>query len=158
MSPTTVGVVNGTEDLSRWSDAELERGQKRDKNGRWPTKKPTIVARAVHDELVRRKMSRAYDLLRTNVYKAVEVLVSIATDKRADKAIRVKAATEILDRTLGKPTESMKLDIQGEWASIVARAIVPIAGDVIEGEVIDPEPDEPERTGKELRREAKRFQ
>jgi hypothetical protein len=140
VSPITAAIVNGQEDLSTWTDEELERGQKGDKNGRWPTKKPTIVARAVHDALTRHKMSKAHDLLRENTYKAVQVLVEVATDRAVDRAVRLKAAELILDRTMGKPMEKMRLDIASDspFMQMIATAIVPRAqADVIEGEVIE---------------------
>jgi hypothetical protein len=69
-----------------------------------------------------------------------------AGDPRADPAVRVKAATEILDRTLGKPTQEMRLEVDSQpWQEMVAAAIVPtlqaarelMDADTVEGEVVE---------------------
>jgi hypothetical protein len=146
ISPVTRAVIDGTEDLSTWSDEELERGIRRGRDGKF-RKPPRLVAKAVHDELVRRKMTKAYSLLRESTHKAVEVLIEVATDRKADPAVRVKAAEAILDRSLGKPTESMRLSIDGSepWQRLIANAIVPNLEDAralmdantVEGEVVE---------------------
>jgi len=124
-----------------------QRGQRRGKDGKF-RKPPTILAKAVHDELVKRRMSRAYDLLRESTYDAVKVLVEVATDKKADTAVRVKAAGLILDRTLGKAPQHVSLDFQGDvpWKQMMAQAVVGSVEqaralleeeDVVDGEVVE---------------------
>jgi 5-hydroxyisourate hydrolase-like protein (transthyretin family) len=123
---------------------------------------------AIHAELVKRRMAKAYDLLRTNARRAVAVLVEVATDKKASPAVRVQAATEILDRTLGRPTERMELDVDvmKPWQRLIAGAVVtmrdgrlmPIVGtdaqaeaaerEALEGKVLEAEAsDEASETG-----------
>lgn len=125
VSPTTAGILAGELDLSSWSLEELRRGQLRGSDGKWHGRPPQVVPKAIHDELVKRKMSKAFDLLRSNTYKAVKVLAEIATDKSADPAVRVKAASEILDRALGKAPEHVSLDIEMQpWQRAIAQSIV----------------------------------
>jgi hypothetical protein len=144
---TSIAILTGKEDLSQWSDEELERGQRRGKDGKF-RKPPTIIAKAVHDELVKRRMSKAYDLLRESTYDAVKVLVEVAKDENADTATRVKAAELILDRTLGKAPQHVSLDFQGDvpWKQLMAQAVVGSVeqaralleeGDVVDGEVVE---------------------
>jgi hypothetical protein len=123
VSSTTAGILAGELDVSEWTDEELIRGQRKDN---WSGRPPTVVPSAIHSELVKRRMSKAYDLLRTNARRAVAVLVEVATDKKAPPAIRVQAATEILDRTLGKPTERMELDVDvmKPWQRLIASSVV----------------------------------
>jgi hypothetical protein len=130
ISPTSAGILAGEVDLSEWSDEELARGQRRDKHGRWSGRPPKVIPSEVHAEIVRRKMSEAYTLLRENTYKAVEVLVEVATDKKASPAVRVQAAEQILDRTLGKAVEHMKLDVDvmAPWQRLIANSIVGMRG------------------------------
>jgi hypothetical protein len=123
VSATSVAVINGEDDLSTWDDEELERGMRRGKDGRF-RKPPVLVAKAVHDELVKRRMSRAYDLLRESTYDAVVVLRSVALDEDADAKVRVEAASTILDRVLGKAPQHVSLDIEAPWMKIMAEAIV----------------------------------
>lgn len=121
---TNAAILAGeTEVLSEWSEEELLRGRRRDVHGRWSGRPPKLVPRAVHDELVRRKMSEAHDLLRDNVVAATEVLVSLATDQDADAAVRLKAATTILDRVLGKAPERVELAVEPPWATALQAAI-----------------------------------
>lgn len=130
-SPVWVGKTNaailaGEVDLSIWTEEELIRGQKRDKNGRWVGRPPKVIPKAVHDELVRRKMSKAHDLLRDNLVAAVEVLVGIAKDKRAQNSDRLKAASLIMDRVLGKVPDHVVLteDQEPAWAKAIRAGMV----------------------------------
>ena len=139
-SPVWVGkansaILNGTEDLSLWSEEELLRGQRKGKHGRWVGPRPKVVPTAVHQELVQRRMLAAHKLLGENLVKAVQVLVDVATDKRTDAAVRVKAAGIIMDRVLGKVPERVHLapdDPEPTWAKAIragmVQAIVPAEG------------------------------
>ncbi len=51
---------------------------------------PKLVPKAIHDELVRRKMSKAHDILRDSIVRAAEVLREILDDKNADAAVRLQ--------------------------------------------------------------------
>lgn len=111
VSRTTVAIINGDDDLSTWSEEELERGARRGSDGRF-RKKPSLVAKAVHDELVRRKHTKAYELLRDSTHDAVRVLVEILNDEEADRTIRVRSAELILDRVLGKAPQHVSIDLE----------------------------------------------
>src|SRR5688500_3570828 len=60
---SNTAILRGEADLSSWSEEELIRGQKRSASGRWQGRPPKVVPKALHDELVKRKMSKAYELL-----------------------------------------------------------------------------------------------
>jgi hypothetical protein len=107
----------------RLSEEELTRGVRKGKDGRFRNA-PKVVPKAVHNELVTRRMSKAYDLLRESTYDAVRVLVEVAKDENADTAVRVKAAELILDRTLGKAPQHVTLDVNAPWQKLMAQAIV----------------------------------
>jgi hypothetical protein len=154
LSVAQTRILNGDEDLSSWTEAELEYGAKRGKDGRF-RKKPRVIAQAVHDELVRRKMTKAFSLLRESVHDSVALLRSIVLDPDADGALRVKCAETILDRVLGKPKESIALDVQAgqaPWQVALANAIVGsveeaseilereagiVEGEIVEGETVE---------------------
>jgi len=121
---TNEALLRGELDVSAWTDEELIRGQRRDKNGRWTGRPPAVVPAVVHQELTRRRMSQAFDLLRDNVVRATEVLVEIATDAEADTAVRVKAASIILDRVMGKAPERVELSVEPAWAAALRGALV----------------------------------
>lgn len=121
-------ILDGTEDLSLWSEEELLRGQRRGKNGRWVGPRPKVVPTAVHQELVQRRMLDAHALLGENLVRAVQVLVDIATDRRADAAVRVKAANTIIERVLGKVPERVHLaqDEQPAFVTAILNSVVGI--------------------------------
>ena len=104
-------ILRGGEDLTSWSEEELIRGQRKSASGRWQGSRPKVVPTLLHDELVKRKMTKAYELLSESVLDAVQVLVDVARDKEADPNVRIKAATEILNRTVGKPKEHLLVDL-----------------------------------------------
>lgn len=148
----TVAVLKGEDDLSDWTDEELRRGQRAGKNGDFSGRPPKVVARKIHDEIIKRKLRKATELLKTSSWKAVKVLAEIATDRQADYSIRLKAATEILDRSIGKPVENVAMTVEAPWQRVMATAIVnSIDGDevaaafeaakpddeIVEGEVVE---------------------
>lgn len=109
-------ILRGEEDLTIWSEEELIRGQRKSASGKWQGTRPKVVPTVLHDELVKRKMTKAYELLSESVLDAVQVLVDVAKDKEADPSVRIKAATEILNRTVGKPKESVLLQLEPQSA------------------------------------------
>jgi len=121
-------VLTGQEDLSQWSEEELLRGQKKDRNGKYQGKPPLVVPKALHDELVKRKMSRAFELLRDNLVSAVEVLIELAQDEEVESGTRLKAATTIIERVMGKTPEKITLDMgeQPPWLGALMGAIVSV--------------------------------
>ena len=121
---TNAAILAGEADLSVWSEEELLRGRRRDAHGRWSGRPPRVVPSAVHQELTRRRMSEAFDLLRTNLVAATEVLVTLAVDPEVDDTVRLKAATTILDRVLGKAPERVELSTTPAWATALQAAIV----------------------------------
>jgi hypothetical protein len=155
VSKTTVAIVNGDLDISVWSDEELLRGQRKNKNGKWTGRAPVLLPAHLVHELTKRRFQRAHVLLADSLVDCVQMLRSVVNDKRASKSDRIKAAEIIMDRVLGKPKEQVSLDINPGWQGIVAQAIVPLApSSIIEGEVVDDE--EPDPTGKAMRKEARR--
>lgn len=129
---TNQGILNGTEDLTTWSDEELMRGQKKSKTGKWTGRPPMVVPKAIHDELVRRKMSEAHDLLRDNLVEATNVLIELATNEDVESSVRLKAATTIMDRVLGKAPERVQLETQAPWMMALNAGIVSVANTVMD--------------------------
>lgn len=63
------------------------------------------------------KNPKVLELLNKNVEKAEGVLVTIMSDEAEKSSDRIKAATEVLDRTIGKPvqrTETVSVNITVE--------------------------------------------
>lgn len=128
-------IITGQEDLSEWDDEELKRGQRRDKNGRFQGVAPKIVPKVIHDELVRRTLSRANQKLMENTEAAVEALIDVIKGADTDEKARVKAIDMLLARTMGKPAD--KLEVTGDtpaWQLAIGTAIVSIKSSDILGD------------------------
>jgi hypothetical protein len=152
VSPMTRAILNGEEDLSAWSEEELIRGTRRGKDGRF-RKAPKVVPTAVHEELTKRRMSKAHLLLRDSLYDAVALFRQVVNDPEADTSVRVKAAELICDRVLGKAPQSVSVGVEigPRYAGVVASALVgsveqaralmeaEAEGDVVEGEIVGEE-------------------
>src|SRR4051794_8597810 len=93
---TSAAILNGDEDLSLWDDEELRRGYRRDKNGIWSGRKPKVVPRAIHDELVRRTLDEAGEVLRDSLVDAVQLYRQILNDVEAPLNLRLQAADKIV--------------------------------------------------------------
>lgn len=135
-------VLTGAEDLSEWDEEELRRGQRRDKNGAFQGRAPVIVPKVIHDELVRRTISKANKLMNENLYAAVEVLTEIVTGQDIEAKDKLRAIAMIMDRTMGKTPD--KVEVSGEvppWQVAIQAGIVTINSDKLggtpEGEELD---------------------
>lgn len=98
---STADALDHPETIVDWDDEELFRGKRRDKNGSFTGRDPLVVPLECFRELTRRQMRKAQMNLSRNVNDAVDTLVNIAKDPRADDKARVAAAKLVLDRVLG---------------------------------------------------------
>lgn len=125
--PELARVVTGEDDLSEWSDEELERGQRR-KDGRWPPGRlPPAFPRQLVEEYSRRVKTRIAQRIAKASIPAVETLVEIAEgffDSPAEARERRGAANDLLDRFLGKPTEHVEQTLTiAPWQEALEEAI-----------------------------------
>ena len=123
VSPTTVGILDGSIDLSVWDDEELLRGQRRAKNGSFCGKAPRVVPMEIHHELNKRRMSRAGEVLRESLVGAVELWRSVLEDTSAPLGFRMRASELIVERVMGKAKETVDLSVSVEqeppWAAAI---------------------------------------
>lgn len=120
----TTDILIGKEDLTLWTDEELRRGRKMDKNGGWQGRDPVIVAKAVHDELVRRTLDNANKMLTENLEEGIKILVELMKSDKVEPKDRIAIIKLIVDRAMGK--EPVKIDIGGEakWQVAIANSII----------------------------------
>lgn len=124
MSRGNTLLLTGQDDISTWDDDELRRGQRKDKNGRFQGRRPKVVPTAVHNELVRRTLNRANEMLRENLHEAIKVLVEIAKDKRAEDKDRLRAVDMIMNRVMGKTPEKINITSEVEpWQEAMDDAV-----------------------------------
>lgn len=122
MSSTTVDILDGVEDLTEWSDEELERGVRK-KNGKFP-KSPRVVPTEIQMELRRRQLSRSQTVLDNALVKCVTALTEIATDELEDASVRIRAIAMVMDRVMGTSPQHVELSVKPAWASVLEGAIV----------------------------------
>lgn len=128
----TTEILIGKEDLSTWDMEELRRGRKRDKNGGWQGRDPVIVAKAVHDELVKRTLEKANELLTSNLEEAVKLLADIMKDDQVDAKERLKAIDMIMNRAMGREPQKLEVQADGKWEAAIAHSIVSLPGELVD--------------------------
>lgn len=157
-------IADGELDVADWDDEELLRGRRRDKNGGWTgPRAPKLVPIQLHQELTRRRMQQAHAALANSVVDAVRLLREVVNDNQAARRTRVRAAEILIHQALGRPRESVDLNLSAEdeapWKALMNEAIVGIVGsadqikelearkdeeeedpDIIEGEIVEDEP------------------
>lgn len=119
-------ILTGQDDLSTWSDEELREGRKRDKNGGWQGKAPVVVPKALHDELIRRTLMEANELMREDLVTAVQMLVQIATSEACEAKDRLRAISMIMDRVMGKSPDKVEISGQSPWLVALQAGVVNI--------------------------------
>jgi len=130
---TNQAILAGEADLSIWTEEELMRGQRRDKNGKWGGRPPKVVPTAVHNELVRRRLSKAGQLLNESVVDAVKLLQKVVVDEDANYADRIKAAVIIMERVMGKTPDRVEISAEVKpWEIALRNGIVTTVSQVLE--------------------------
>lgn len=111
----TMGIIS-VEDLD---DEELARGQCRDKKGGFTGLPPRVVPRDLHDQMMKQLLSRAQQKFREGLLGSIEALTHIAQGEVYEPADRIKAATLIIDRVMGKtPDKLMVAEVKAPWEQI----------------------------------------
>lgn len=128
---TATNVLTGQDDLSTWDMEELREGRKRAADGTFTGRKPTVVPKAIHDELVRRTLSKAHELLRDNLETAVEALVAIVKSEATEPKDKIKAIDIVMNRVMGK--DPMKVEVSGKakWEIALEAGVVSLDDDQV---------------------------
>ncbi len=134
---TNTRILTGQDDLSEWTDEELRMGRRRDKNGKLLGVPPKIVPKALHDELIRRTLSAANDMMRDNLEDAVTELCAIAKSEAVEAKDRLRAISMILDRVMGKSPEKVEISGQSPWLIALQAGVVTVNGNGATGEVVE---------------------
>lgn len=141
---TNTGILNGELDLTEWDEEELLRGQRRDHRGKWAGAKPKVVPLAVHQELTRRRMSQAARELEENLVKAAETLVALMEGSDVDDSVRLRAATLVIERVMGKVPDKVELKLsRAPWETTMEELMIDRSG-IIDVEEVDDEGSDPQ--------------
>lgn len=127
VSEGTADVLLGQDDPRTWDDEEILHGRRRDRNGGFRGLDPTVIPRAVHDEMIRRSMRNADRSLRKMQTAALEQLAAIVDGEDVDDKDRINAIKIILERTAGKVPDKIEVSAQTEpWEKLIVDAIVDV--------------------------------
>lgn len=137
VSKTTADLIEEPATIHDWDDEELERGQRKAKDGSFRGRPPTIIPAECHQELTRRVFERANRLMRNNLEEAIHELTRIATSDFSDDNAKIKAIAMMMDRVLGKVPD--KVDLKHEVAEpawVKAMKAATVVGEVESGDDI----------------------
>lgn len=126
LNVSTSRVLSGYDDIEDWDDEEIRRGRRRDKSGRFRGADPKVVPKAITDELTRRLLSQAEELMRDNLAAAVQVLIEIVSDEHGqfEAKDRLTATKMIMDRVMGKEPMRLELSQEKPWQVALRGGIV----------------------------------
>lgn len=150
ISPTTADVLEDPTLVEDWDDEELRQGRRRASDGTFRGRPPIVVPTACYREIVRRQMAAAQMKMAVHLESAVDTLVAIAESPRADDSARIKAATIIMERIMGKEAQTINLKSeQPLFLGIIQGGIVSTGTpqelddpDIVDAEVVDEEGDD----------------
>lgn len=108
--------------LDDWSDEELIRGYRKNRNGRFGPP-PKWVPQDVMQELNRRILKRGGKKMLTAYLESVDGLVQLARSAESEK-VRLEAQKEIQNRVSGKVPDRVAISADDPWADMLADAYV----------------------------------
>jgi hypothetical protein len=121
----TQAVLAGEDDLSTWTDEELVRGQRKDRNGRWSGSQPKVIPYAIVHERNRRQCQKAYDQMRDAVVDAAQYLTAVARGTEQPNRHRLHACEVLFNRVLGKEPQTIQIE---ETLTLFERSMLEMAG------------------------------
>lgn len=131
LGKTNTNILVGKNDVSDWTEEELEMGRRQSKAGTFSGRPPLVVPKAVHDELVKRTLNNAQEHMRQNLEGVVQVLVEIAAGPGIEPKDRLKAISMIMDRVMGKVPDTVNMKADAPWVQAITDGIVPRAPIVV---------------------------
>lgn len=125
-----------TDDLD--DDELLGFGFRTGADGKGKLFKPKNVPREMVTAFTRALFDRSLDKLKTSSLAAANTLASIMVDKSVDANVRLRAATEILDRTVGKAPILVAVTANKAWEQVFEGIMTtpPDERQYIDGEVV----------------------
>jgi hypothetical protein len=139
-------ILNGEEDLTQWTDEELIRGQRRDKNGNWGGRPPKFIPAQVRREQNRRKITKGVDILSDSIVRAAEIFKEVMDDPEAENRDKLRAAEFVLKLVAGRADFEISVHAaEDPWLTVLRGSIVEVVAidsdvhvlDVVSGEVGD---------------------
>lgn len=114
-------LLDGTMSVRELDDEELSHMRPRGADGGFGGGKrpiPSHIAQQMRNEMIR----RAQHTLLTSVGDAAKAMQTIVNDPDAKDADKIRAGTTIMDRVLGKPDQTVRIESESEWDKAVRKA------------------------------------
>lgn len=105
-------LLRGEISVEDLDDDELARGQLRGKDGKFRGRASSVVPKVMHDEMVRRLLSRGTAKMQGKYLAAIDVLTTVMEDSTIDASQRLKAVDMLMTRVAGKPIDVVKLSVE----------------------------------------------
>lgn len=98
---------------------ELSKGRLKDKNGNFSGRPPKFLPRQLIDAMRKEHYKRVNSVLEESLSDMVKVMRSIATDRKADDATRLKAAIYVFERFMGKIPDRVNVSAESKIDDLV---------------------------------------
>jgi len=119
--------LNGEMDVEDLDHDELIRGQLRDKNGSFVGKPPLLIPRSFHQAVVRELVHRGEGRLKEHLDTAIDTMVEVAQNPRANPQARIMAAQYLWERVAGKIPDKHVVEASiRKWESVAEDVLVDI--------------------------------
>jgi hypothetical protein len=120
-----LAVAQGILDLDDWSNEELIRGYRKNRNGRFG-KAPKYIPRELQQEMFRRVVQRGEGSMRKAYLESIERLIDLAQNASSEK-VRLEAIKELMNRVVGKIPDIVITGQAKPYEDILADSLVPIS-------------------------------
>lgn len=132
-------LLTGELDIEDLDIEELARGQLKDKNGRFTGRPPKFLPRQIVDKMRTEHHRRVNAVLEESLSDVVKVMRGVAKDRKADPAVRLKAAIYIYERFMGKVPDKIDVTKGAKVETIVEQILYDMEPTAIEKEIAETE-------------------
>jgi hypothetical protein len=116
-------LLNGVITVQDLDDEELARGQCRDADGSFTSRPGKKMPREIHQEMIRRLLSRGDEIWRRGYNVAIRVHLEIAADPNNSPGDRMRAAQYLIERVAGKTPERIQLAAEDPVETLFRRIL-----------------------------------
>lgn len=114
------------ESIKDWDDEELQRGYRKDKNGRFTGRPPKIIPKLVHDEFVRRTIAKAKHDIIAIVPELVDQMKKLLENPATDDKAKVALMKLLMEHVFGKAPQTHEHEIKTPlFLKVLEGGIVP---------------------------------
>lgn len=111
----TTELLRGMITVEDLDEEELAMGMCKNDDGEFPLKAPSIVPKAIYDAMRLQLYSRVNMKLHSSLSDAVDNIVEIMNNPGNEPQVRLKAATYVLERILGKTPDRVDVRLDAPW-------------------------------------------